>query len=51
MEFKNDTIEIMGQQVEQILMTDENGSIWIIPEDPTNSDYKKYLKWKAEQEG
>ena len=28
-----------------IKKTDENGSIWWIPTDPTNSDYQAYLRW------
>ena len=32
----------MGNQV--IERTDEDGTIWWIPEDPANSDYQEYLK-------
>lgn len=50
MEFKETSLEIVGTKVDQILMTDENGTVWIVPEDPANSDYQSYLKWKSEQE-
>ena len=33
----------MGNQV--IERTDEDGTIWWIPEDPANSDYQRYLAW------
>ena len=29
--------------------TDENGKVWSIPPDPTNSDYQRYLNPEAEQ--
>jgi hypothetical protein len=28
--------------------TDENGVVWFIPTDPSNSDYQAYLAWVAE---
>jgi hypothetical protein len=28
-----------------IIRTDENGLIWFIPTDPSNSDYQEYLAW------
>ena len=28
-----------------IFRTDEDGKVWSIPLDPTNSDYQRYLKW------
>lgn len=27
----------------QIFMTDENGTVWSVPNDPDNTDYKAYL--------
>lgn len=37
-----------------IKRTDEDGLIWSIPTDPTNSDYQQYLAWlngKAKKDG
>jgi hypothetical protein len=31
-----------------IRRTDEDGTVWSIPTDPANSDYKAYLAWVAE---
>ncbi len=31
--------------VEQITKTDDDGTIWFVPADPSNSDYQKYLRW------
>ena len=28
--------------------TDDNGQVWSIPMDETNTDYQAYLKWVAE---
>ena len=30
---------------QMIKKTDADGSVWIIPTDPANSDYQRYLKW------
>jgi hypothetical protein len=35
--------------VESIKRTDEDGSIWWIPMDESNSDYQRYLNPEAEQ--
>jgi hypothetical protein len=32
-----------------IKRTDQDGSIWFIPNDPGNSDYQRYLNPQAEQ--
>jgi hypothetical protein len=32
-----------------ILRTDTDGTVWIIPIDPANSDYQRYLNPEAEQ--
>ena len=31
--------------VESIKRTDDDGSIWWIPMDESNSDYQRYLRW------
>jgi hypothetical protein len=31
--------------VECIKRTDDNGNIWWIPKDESNSDYQRYLRW------
>ena len=28
-----------------IQLTDEEGKVWTIPNDPANSDYQRYLRW------
>jgi len=35
--------------VEVLQRTDEDGKIWSIPMDETNSDYQRYLNPEAEQ--
>jgi hypothetical protein len=30
---------------DHIKRTDSNGQVWIIPTDPANSDYQRYLAW------
>jgi hypothetical protein len=34
---------------EYILFTDEDGKVYSIPKDPSNSDYQRYLNPEAEQ--
>ena len=31
------------QGIEQIIRMDDDGTIWLVPNDPANSDYKAYL--------
>lgn len=40
------TYEVIKQtpMPDLIIMTDEDGTNWGIPEDPNNSDYQAYLK-------
>lgn len=33
-----------------IQRTDDDGTVWVIPVDESNSDYQAYLAWVAEQE-
>jgi len=32
-------------QIETIFRYEEDGKIWVIPTDPANSDYQRYLAW------
>ena len=36
--------------VESIKRTDDDGSIWWIPMDESNSDYQRYLRWLQDPE-
>jgi len=31
--------------LDNIKRTDADGTVWLIPIDPTNSDYQRYLAW------
>ena len=42
------TIDIFGQEHEQIIKHNENGSVSHIPKDPANTSYQEYLQWLAE---
>jgi hypothetical protein len=35
--------------IQRIIAEHENGDVWVIPIDPSNSDYQAYLNPKAEQ--
>ena len=36
--------KIIREEITFIQRTDENGTVWSIPTDPTNSDYQEYLR-------
>jgi hypothetical protein len=36
-----------SSDITNIQRTDEDGKVWSIPKDPSNSDYQAYLKWVA----
>jgi len=38
---------IDNNKIENIQRIDENGIVWAIPNDPTNSDYQAYLAYVA----
>ena len=40
--------EIVKNSLEQdiIVKTEDDGKVWWIPTDESNSDYQAYLKWK-----
>jgi hypothetical protein len=39
------TTDITGATIDYVIKTDEDGKIWTIPNDPSNSDYQAYLRW------
>jgi hypothetical protein len=51
MKFQIRQIEVMSNVIEQLVMIEENGKEWCIPQDPANSDYQAYLQaLEAEKE-
>jgi hypothetical protein len=34
-----------GNELNQIHRNDADGTVWVIPPDPANSDYQRYLRW------
>ena len=34
--------------IRSVIRTSDNGEVWGIPFDPTNTDYQQYLKWLEE---
>lgn len=40
---------IFGEIAYSIHATDSKGTVWVIPEDESNSDYQQYLLWLEEQ--
>jgi len=36
---------IENENATVIKRTDDTGIIWLIPTDPANSDYQRYLRW------
>lgn len=48
--YKLITNEYMGTTFEVIERTDDDGTVWSIPSDESNSDYQAYLAYLAEQE-
>jgi hypothetical protein len=38
-------IDELTNSAEKIKRTDADGTVWIIPTDPANSDYQRYLAW------
>lgn len=43
MEYQIFEYEDMGKTYTQIIKTNEDGSVWYIPADESNSDYQQYL--------
>jgi hypothetical protein len=41
-------VEIVSTAIEQIVMIEDSGTEWMVPQDPANSDYQAYLAWVAE---
>jgi hypothetical protein len=41
--------DLFGKEHTIIIATDENGEVLLIPADPANSDYQRYLNPEAEQ--
>jgi len=37
------TIDITGATVDYVIKTDNDGKVWVVPNDPANSDYQAYL--------
>ena len=38
-----ETTDIFGNQDTLIQKIDDDGTIWVVPKDPANSDYQAYL--------
>jgi hypothetical protein len=43
-----EVIENEGTSI--IKRTDDDGTVWLIPTDPANSDYQRYLRWLEDPE-
>ena len=48
MKFELREVEIISTTIEQIVMIEDSGKEWMVPQDPANSDYQAYLAWVAE---
>jgi hypothetical protein len=44
MKFELREVEFMSTTVEQVVMIEEDGKEWFIPNDPNNSLYQQYLE-------
>jgi hypothetical protein len=43
MRFELREVEVMSNVFEQIVMIEDNGKEWMVPQDPANSNYQAYL--------
>ena len=46
--YKIKTSNYLGQQITNIIKTNDDGSFICMLPDPANTDYQAYLKWLAE---
>jgi len=41
--YRTETSELSGNEL--LIRIDSDGKEWLIPTDPANSDYQRYLRW------